>query len=230
MKILHKRWIISLMSAAILFGGFSCAHRNAEKQDVTITPAEDENIMTEYKKGIEDSKKIVVARVNGVGITLNDLIDRMNRFASDYIPESHQQTPEIDQAVKQEALDILLFRELAVQEAVRQGMTVPPEIVERFIQDLKDRTGSEDGYHEYLQKINYTEESLKKEFERNQLFDMIAEKEIYSKAMPDGDEGRSVANRKEEWYAELKNNATIEILLEEVEKKMREDSEKRKKE
>jgi hypothetical protein len=175
----------------------------------------------------------VVARVNGAGITLNDLIDRMNRIASEYIPQSHERTPELDQKVKQKALDILLFRELAVQEAVRQGMTVPPETVERFIQNLKDGIGSEDGYHEYLQKINYTEESLKKEFERNQLFDMIAEKEIYRKAMPDGDDGdedRSVENRKEEWYSELKNNAEIEILLEEVEKKMKEDSEKRKKE
>jgi len=218
------------MSATIMFAGFSCAHRDAGKKEMPITPAEHENIMTEYKKGVEDSKKIVVARVNGAGITLNDLIDRMNRIASEYIPQSHERTPELDQKVKQEALDILLFRELAVQEAVRLGMTVPPETVERFIQNLKDRIGSEDGYHEYLQKINYTEESLKKEFERNQLFDMIAEKEIYRKAMPEGNEEElSVESRKEEWYAELKNNAEIEILLEEVEKKMKEDAEKRKK-
>jgi hypothetical protein len=118
------------MSAAIMFVGFSCAHRNAGKQDMTITPAEHENIITDYKKGVEDSKKIVVARVNGVGITLNDLIVRMNKIASDYIPQSHERAPEIDQKVKQEALDILLFRELAVQEAVRQGMTVPHETVE----------------------------------------------------------------------------------------------------
>ncbi|MFZ2197102.1 MAG: SurA N-terminal domain-containing protein, partial [Thermodesulfovibrionales bacterium] len=176
------------------------------------------------QQGLKVAKKIAVARVNGVAITLNDLIIKMNQLASVYIPESHERTPEMDQAVKQEALDILIFRELAVQEAVRQGLKIPPGALDNFIQSLKKDMGSEDAFNDYLIKTDSTEGSLKKEFERNQLFDMIASKEIYLQA--ENDEPRSIQMRKLEWESELKKNATIEILLEEVEKKLKEGVEK----
>ena len=222
MKIFIIRWISRLILLTIIFAGFSCAHRNAEKQDMAIMPAEHERQSED--QGLQDAKKIVVARVNGAAITLKDLVNRMNQFASVYIPEDHQRTPEIDQAVKQEALDILIFRELAIQEAVRQGIKIPPDALDQFIGNLKKEMGSEEAYHDYLKKTDSTEESLKKEFERNQLFDMIASKEIYLQAGKDND--TSVEKRKQEWEAELKKNAKIEILLEEAEKKLREGVEK----
>ncbi len=223
MKRFYIRWMSSLILLTIMFTGLSCAHSNTEKKDMAIMPAEHEKGPTEYQKGLQEAKKIVIARVNGVAITLKDLMNRMNQLASVYIPESHQRTPEIDQAVKNEALDILIFRELAVQEAVRQGMKVPPEMLDNFIQDLKKSLGSEEAYQDYLKKTASTEESLKKDFERNQLFDMIVSKEVY---LVVGTDDQAVEKRKQEWESELKKNAKIEILLEEVEKKMREDAEK----
>jgi len=201
-----------------MFAGLSCAHRNAEKKDTAVMPAEHEK-QTQEQQGLQ-AKKIVVARVNGVAITLNDLINKMNQLAIAYIPESHQRTPEMDQAVKQEALDVLIFRELAVQEAVRQGLKIPSGVLDSVIRNLKKDMGSEEAYDDYLKKTGNTEESLKKELERNQLFDMIASKEIYLQA--ENDEAPTIEKRKQEWEAELKKNATIEILLEEVEKKLRE--------
>jgi hypothetical protein len=53
---------------------------------------------------------------------------------------------------------------------------------------------------------------------------MIASKEISLQA--ENDEGPSIQKRKLEWESELKKNAKIEILLEEVEKKLKEDSAK----
>ena len=223
MKIFRIWWISGLILLTIMFAGFSCAHRNAGKQETATTPAEDEKRRAEYQKELQDAKKIVVARVNGVAISLYDLMNKMNQLASAYIPESHQRTPEIDQAVKQEALDILIFRELAVQEAVRQGLKIPPAALDKFIQDVREGMGSEDAYNNYLKNTDSTEESLKKEFERNQLFDMIASKEIYLQA--ENDEPPSIEKRKQEWESELKKNATIEILLGEVEKKLKEGSE-----
>ena len=222
MKIFRIHWISSLILLTIIFAGLSCAHRNAEKKDMTIMPAEHEK-QTEDQQGLKVAKKMAVARVNGVAITLNDLIIKMNQLATAYIPESHERTPELDQAVKQEALDILIFRELAVQEAVRQGLKIPPAALDKFIQDVREGMGSEDAYNNYLKNTDSTEESLKKEFERNQLFDMIASKEIYLQA--ENDEPPSIEKRKQEWESELKKNATIEILLGEVEKKLKEGAE-----
>jgi hypothetical protein len=53
---------------------------------------------------------------------------------------------------------------------------------------------------------------------------MIASKEIYLQA--ENDEPQSIQQRKLEWESELKKNATIEILLEEAEKKLKEGAEK----
>lgn len=224
MKIFHMRCISSLMLLTIMFAGLSCAHRNTEKQDMAIMPEEVEKRQTEHQRGLQEAKKMVIARVNGVAITLFDLLNKMNQLASVYIPESHQRTPEIDQAVKQEALDILIFRELAVQEAVRQGVKIPSEELDNFIQNLRKSMGSEEAFNDYLKNTDSTEESLKKEFERNQLFDMIASKEIYLQA--ENKEAPAIEKRKKEWESELKKNATIEIRLEEVEKKLKEDAEK----
>lgn len=224
MKIFRLLWINNLILLTIIFAGLSCAHKNAEKKDMAIISGEDEKKQAEYQKESEEAKKIVVARVNGVAITLYDLINKMNQLATTYIPQSHERTPEIDQAVKQEALDILIFRELAVQEARRQGMTVPPETLDTFIQNLKKSMGSEEAYHDYLKKTESSEESLKKAYERNVLFNMIASKEIDLQA--EKDNAQSVEERKQEWESELKKNASIELLLEEVERKLKEDAKK----
>ncbi|MFI5295606.1 MAG: SurA N-terminal domain-containing protein [Thermodesulfovibrionales bacterium] len=230
MKRINVQWGIGLVVVAIVLSGLSCAHRNLEKKDTVVTPVEHEKMIEQYRKGVEESKKIVVARVNGVAITLNDLLDRMNRIAPSYLAHGLPRTPEIDQKVKQEALDVLIFRELAVQEAGREGMKVDPEAVELAIETFKEDVGSEDAYRDYLRKRDITEETLKKEVERNGLFDMIAAKEILQKVKAEEDREEAVDRRKEEWEAELKKNATIEITLDAVEKKMLEDARKGNKE
>jgi len=217
------QWISGLALAVIAMVGLSCAHGNTEKKDAAPSQAEHESMVSQYRKGVEESKKIVIARVNGADITMNDLINKMNQIAPSRIPRGHERTPELDQMVKKEALDVLIFRELAIQEAVRQGMKVPPEQIDETLKKIRAKAGSEEAFNKSLSMTGETEESLRKVIERDQLFDMIVKQEIFRKATEDPDP-HSVENRKLEWEAELKKNAKIEIMLEEVEKKIKEES------
>ena len=217
------QWISGLALAVIAMVGLSCAHGNTGKKDATLSQADHESMVSQYRKGIEESRKIVVAKVNGADITMYDLINKMNQIAPGYIPPGHERTPEMDQMVKKEALDVLIFRELAIQEAVRQGMKVPPEQIDETLKKIRAKAGSEDAFNKSLNMTGETEESLRKTIERDQLFDMIVKQEIFRKATEDPDP-HSVENKKSEWEAELKKNAKIEIMLEEVEKKIKEES------
>jgi len=220
---LNMRLIGGLAMIAVV--GLSCAHGIEEKKDsnATPSPAGHENMVSQYRKGIEESRTIVVAKVNGSDITMYDLINKMNQIAPTQIPRGHQRTPEMDQVVEKEALDILIFRELAVQEAVRQGMKVPPERIDETLNEIRSKMGSEDAFNKALSTSGQTEESFRKVVERDQLFDMIVKQEVFRKATEDPDPN-AVENRKRDWEAELKKNAQIEITLEEAEKRIKEES------
>ena len=132
----------------------------------------------------------------------------------------------MDQKIKKEALDILIFRELAIQEADRQGMKVAPEYVERSFGTFVHIMDAEGEYDSYLSQMGLTEESLKKDIERDELFNMIVDKEIIQKIPGNEKNAEMVQKRKQEWETELKKDAKIEITLEEVEKKLKELKEK----
>lgn len=149
------------------------------------SPANQPGTSEAYRKGLEDSKKVVVAKLNSVNISSYDLLTEMNVVGPKYIQPGQNRTPEIDQKVRQEALDRLIYRELAVQEAKRQGLTVLPNEIEEELRNVKAAMKSDEAYKEFLKKQGLTEEELKKNIERDILIAMITEKEIFSKAVVD---------------------------------------------
>ena len=208
------QWVIGLVMVGFAFAGAPCAHGASARNDNAVKPAEHEEMLEKYRKGVEESKKVIVARVNGAEITMYDLLNQMNRIAPLYMKPGHPRDPGTDARVKQEALNVMIFRELAVQEAVRQGMKVEPEALDRSVKTLKDRLGSEDAYRAYLSREGLTEESLRKAIERDQLYERIAEKEIFRKVQASGkNDLPAVETRRREWEAEMKKTAKIEILM-----------------
>lgn len=219
---INVRWVLGIMLMIIAITGFSCAHGNTEKKETAITPADQQE---QYLKGIRESKKYVVARVNEADITLFNLINRMNQIAPDLL-RTHERGPDMDEFLKREALGILIFRELAIQEAVRRGLEVPSDQIDEALEKRRVTMGSDEALKKFLKATGETEESLRKDIERNLLFDMIAEQEIYSVAMAGRHKDKSVEIRRTEWERELRQNAKIEITLDEVEKKLKEEAEK----
>ncbi|MGC2064367.1 MAG: SurA N-terminal domain-containing protein [Thermodesulfovibrionales bacterium] len=179
----------------------------------------------------KDSRKFdnaVIAKVNGADILMRDLIVEMNEIGPQFIKDETQKTRENVRKVKTAALGILIFRELAIQEAGRQGMTIKPKAVDEARKQLKQKLGSEDNYRKYLQQMDLDEISLERQLKRDILFGRITKKEIFQKSK--ANDQASVEARKTAWENGLKNKAKIELMLSEVEKKIKEESGKQKKE
>jgi len=159
----------------------------------------------------------------------------------------------------------LIFKELAVQEAIKEGMRIKPQAVEDVINKVKAQAGSEEAYKKYLEERNVNEDALKKIVERSHLLEMITAKEIFDKIKVDDKvlrntydkekasfmtkdnpprqmsfeeakgfiEGRIKSERGEkrmaEWDNELRKKAKIEVMLDEVEQKLKENAGEQKK-
>jgi hypothetical protein len=124
----------------------------------------------------------------------------MNEIAPAYVKPGQKRNPQVDEKVKKEALDRLIYRELAVQEAVRQGMRVPPEKIGDALRKIKAGLKSEDAFRENLAKSGLTEKDLKKQIERNLFIDMITEKEIFNKVQIDPQQVKKAYARDKSYY------------------------------
>ncbi len=180
--------LLVILLSVICMAGTSCTKQDAQttagpKAEVEKSapmPGEDRRF-EELEKGARESRKIVVAKVNGEDITLYSLVREMNKVAPKYIKPGEKSTPAIDEKIRQEALDRLIFFELAVQEAVRQGIKVRPETVDAIIKNLKSQLGSDEAYQAYLKRLGLSDSDLRKKVEKSQRFELIIGQEIYNK-------------------------------------------------
>jgi foldase protein PrsA len=154
-------------------------------KDQGAARAEEAKNREEEKQSAEEAKKVVVARVNGVDISMYQLIRAMNRVAPKYVHKGEEPNPGITARIRKEALDRLIFEELAVQQAKKEGINPKPDAVENVIKQVKKNMGTEEAFKDYLKKNDLTEDALKKLIERGQRYQMITAKEIYRKVKVD---------------------------------------------
>jgi len=259
---------VALMALAMVFTCSSCSKKKdasksmSQKEALKLTQSKQAE---EIKRGVRESKQIVIATVNGAELTMFDLLREMNAVAPKIIPHGQTGTPELTAKVKKEALNNLIFKELAVQEAIKEGMKVKPEAVEDVINKVRAQAGTEEAYKKYLEERNLNEDALKKTVERSQLLEMITAEEIFDKIKVDDKvlrntyekdkasfmtkedpsrqmsfeeaegfiEGKIKSERGQkriaQWNNELRKKAKIEVMLDEVEKKLKENAIEKKK-
>lgn len=169
-------------------------------------------------------RNVTIARVNGADISMNELASEMTMLGPQFIKDPSQKTPENVAKLKQTAFDILIFRELATQEAARQGMKVRHEAVEEADKQLRTNLGSEENYRKFLEMSGYNGGAMKRRLEKDLLFEMIVDKEIFKKVGTK--DQAAIEKRKAAWENSLKKNAKIEIFLPEIEKKIKEEAKK----
>ncbi len=80
------------------------------------------------------------------------LMRAMNIVAPKYSKNARQRRLKLSGKIRKEALDRLIFEELAVQEAIRQGINPAPEAIEKVVAQVRENAGSEEAYREYLEK------------------------------------------------------------------------------
>ncbi len=198
------RRALRVTGIAVLFTlaltGISCSRdKGAPKGNANLTPEQSRKVEA-YKKSIQESKKIMVAKVNGVDILMSDLVKEMNDVAPEYIKPGQKRDAQTDQKVRKEAMDRLIYRELAVQEAVRQGMKVTSQEVADGLKRIKANLKSEEAYKANLAASGLTEEDLKKQIERGLLVEMITEKEIFGRVKIDPELVKKTYEKKKASY------------------------------
>jgi parvulin-like peptidyl-prolyl isomerase len=124
-----------------------------------------------------------VARVNGAVITDRDLArEMMNVFP--YAKQHGGKFPKDSEAqIRKTAMRNLEFEELAYQEALRRGLTVPPAKLARAMKDFRAQSEDEAQFQRYLkaeQKGSLQE--LRGKIRRAILIDMVLQAEVDAKA------------------------------------------------
>ena len=164
-------------------------------------------------KSFEESRKVLVAKVNNEPITMFSLLREMNAIAPQYLGQGQERTPEIDAKIRKDALNTLIIQELAVQEARKRGMQVQPDLIEKSIQKMKADARSEDAYHKELAAQGLSEEELRRSIEQDGLFELIAVQEVDAKIKVTDQELRK---RYAKEKAGLKDTAHKQMTFEEA--------------
>jgi len=184
-KRMKKAYGIALtvaLTVAVSLPIYSCKRQSDQTKETQKEVSPDQNRkMEEIRTGVEESKKVIVAKVNGEEITQYALMREMNEIASLYVQDKQKMTPEITEMIRKEALNRAIFRALALQEAKRQGMTVSPQVVDDAVKKIRESLGSPEAYSKYLAHLSMTEDQMRKEIEEGQLLQRILAKEVYDK-------------------------------------------------
>lgn len=143
--------------------------------------AENKDLAEEMKENAEEAKKIIVARVNGVDISMFSLVRSMNRVAPKYFQQGLDATPELNAKIKKEALDNLIFQELAIQKAQSSGIKIEDSAVDKVVSNVKESLGSEKAYQDYLKEKAITEAQLREQIIRGQQREIVVGREVYGK-------------------------------------------------
>jgi len=134
----------------------------------------------------EHAKKIAVAKVNGVSITMESVVKMMKNMGSRI---KHGSARQQDMgALRQEALNKLILQELAYQRAKAQGLLPAPAEVDAAVQKVKTRLGSEEGFTAFLEKEAMSEKEFRTLIETNMAIGRIIEKEVSGKIIITGDD------------------------------------------
>src|SRR5208282_1404447 len=123
-----------------------------------------------------------VARVNGAVLTDRDLLREM--FAIFPYARQHNGFPKAQEAaIRQGALEMIIFEELVYQEAVRRKLTIAPEKLKRAEADFRQQFASPEQYKEYLQtEMRGSEEQARQQIKRSLLIDQVLKSDVENKS------------------------------------------------
>ncbi len=114
-----------------------------------------------------------VARVNGAVLTDRDLLREM--YAIFPYAQQHNGFPKAQEAaIRQGALEMIIFEELVYQEAVRRKLTVAPVKLNRAEAEFRKQFKSPDEYQQYMQaEMHGSAQQLRQQIKRSLLIEQL---------------------------------------------------------
>jgi len=123
-----------------------------------------------------------VARVNGAVLTDRDLLREM--YAIFPYAQQHNGFPKGQEAaIRQGALEMIIFEELVYQEAQRRKLVVPAETLSRAEADFRKQFNSPDQYQQYLQsEMHGSEQQVRVQIRRSLLIEQVLKTDVELKS------------------------------------------------
>ncbi len=123
-----------------------------------------------------------VARVNGAVLTDRDLLREM--FSIFPYAQQHNGFPKSQEAaIRQGALEMIIFEELIYQEAQRRKLTVAPEKLAHAGTEFRKQFKSPDQYQQYMQtEMGGSEQRLRQQMRRSMLIEQVLKSEVELKS------------------------------------------------
>src|SRR5271167_439199 len=123
-----------------------------------------------------------VARVNGAVLTDRDLVREM--FAIFPYAKQHNGFPKAQEAaIRQGALEMIIFEELVYQESGRRKLTVSAEQLNRAEAEFRKQFNSPDEYEQYMQtEMHGSRQVLRQQIQRSLLIEQVLKTEVEDKA------------------------------------------------
>lgn len=200
---------ITLVAAAVLvFSGLGLPGHSTAGEGVAAPP---------QLAGQPDTAadKIIVAKVNGTGITMASLITMMNRIGPQKVSDSGVAgtDSEVKAAVRKEALDRLIMFELAYQKAKEQGLNPTRAAIDAAIDKFKGAAGGEKEYRNFLVREGITGDVFRDQVGRNLALQYIFAQEVYNKITIPQDTLKEEYEREKSRFLKPESMLVVDVVV-----------------
>jgi parvulin-like peptidyl-prolyl isomerase len=129
--------------------------------------------------------------VNGAVLTDRDLLREMLQIFP--YAQQHNGFPKAEEAaIRQGALEMIIFEELVYQEAQRRKLTVPPEQLKQAESDFKKQFESAAEYQQFLkQEMSGSDAVVREKIKRSLLIEQVLKTEVEKKSAVSEAEARA---------------------------------------
>jgi SurA N-terminal domain len=162
----------------------------------------------------EEMKKIVVARVNGVELHMDALVQMMDAMSAAIAPPRMEPR----ETTRKKALDQLIFQEMALQQAPPASVRVLEREVNRAVAGIKGH--DDDNLQNYLASRHLTLEELRAQLRRNIRLQEVLAKEINEKVVVTNEEMLKEYEDHKDRYAAEGKQMSFEEAKDQIEQKL----------
>ncbi|MGA7875490.1 MAG: peptidylprolyl isomerase [Desulfoferrobacter sp.] len=129
----------------------------------------------------KESKKDVVAVVNGTDISQTDFDREVGRYEQQMAMMGQTPNPQQLSEIKDKVLNGLIDRELLYQESQKVGLKASKSEVDERISALKQRFPSEEEFKKTIEKLGLNEAGLRSQFEKELAIKALLDKKFAGK-------------------------------------------------
>lgn len=124
-----------------------------------------------------------VARVNGVVLTDRDLLREMLQIFP-YASQHNGFPTEQEAAIRQGALQMIIFEELVYQEAKRRNLTVPAQQLKQSEVDFKKQFHTAEEYQQYRKvEMGGSEQLVREKIKRSLLIEQVLKSDVQDRSV-----------------------------------------------